>query len=330
MKKNEVLIFKDDDLELEVNVSHKEDTVWLTQEQMAELFSVDRSRITRHINNIYKDDELVIGSTSAESAQVQIEGDRQVRRNVNIYNLDMIISVGYRVNSKRGIIFRKWANSVLKEYMLKGFSIDKERLASNSLNYIEFVDTVKMISSLVERKELTLDESKSLLNIINKYSYALDTLDKYDHNELTISNITKDINVIKLDYEIAIKEIQALNDYKTNDLFGREKDNSFHGAINAIYQTAFGEDVYPSVEEKAANLLYFLVKDHPFLDGNKRIAASMFIWFLDINNILYRDDGSKIIEDNALVSFVLMIALSNPVERDVITKMIINLINKNN
>lgn len=149
---NEIIVFKDSDLELEVNVSHKEETVWLTQEQMAKLFNVDRSRITRHINNIYNDDELDRGSTSAENAQVQIEGDRQVRRNVNIYNLDMIISVGYRVNSKRGITFRKWANSILKEYMLKGFSIDKERLTSNSLNYIEFVDTVKVISSLVDRK----------------------------------------------------------------------------------------------------------------------------------------------------------------------------------
>lgn len=313
-----------------MNVSPDEDTVWLTQEQMAKLFNVDRSRITRHINNIYKDDELDRRSTSAENAQVQIEGDRQVRRNVNIYNLDMIISVGYRVNSKRGIIFRRWANNILKEYIIKGHVVDTERIVNYKENYLSFTRTVKMISSLIDKKELTLDESKSLLNIINKYSYALDTLDKYDHNELTVSNITKDINEVRLDYNIAIKEIQSLDDYQRSDLFGREKDNSFHGALNAIYQTAFGVDVYPSVEEKAANLLYFLVKDHPFYDGNKRIAASMFVWFLDINNILYKEDGSKIIEDNALVSFVLMIALSNPRERNIITKMIINLINKNN
>lgn len=328
MIRNEIIIFKENDLELEVNVSPKEDTVWLTQEQMAKLFSVDRTRITRHINNIYSSGELSIDSTSAESAHMGDLGRQKYK--VKQYNLDMIISVGYRVNSKRGITFRRWANSVLKEYIHKGFTIDSKRLISNNLNYIDFVNTVKMISSLVDRKELTLDESKSLLGIINKYSYALDTLDKYDHNELTILNITKDISDVKLDYEKALNEIQSLDDYKASDLFGREKDNSFHGAINAIYQTAFGEDLYPSVEEKAANLLYFLVKDHPFYDGNKRIAASIFVWFLDINNILYKIDGSKRIEDNALVSIVLMIALSNPRERDIITKMIINLINKNN
>lgn len=242
----------------------------------------------------------------------------------------MIISVGYRVNSKRGIIFRRWANRVLKEYMIKGFVVDTERITNYKENYLSFTKTVKMISSLVDRKELTLDESKSLLNIINKYSYALDTLDKYDHSELTITNITKDLNDVKLDYEKAMNEIKSLDDYKNSNLFGREKDNSFHGALNAIYQTALGKDVYPSIEEKAAHLLYFLVKDHPFYDGNKRIAASMFVWFLSNNNILYKNNGDKLIEDNALVSIVLMIALSNPSERNVITKIIINLINKNN
>lgn len=327
---NKIIVFKDNDLELEVNVSPKDDTVWLTQRQMSDLFVVSYNNINLHVNNIFETNELDESSTSKESLVVQLEGNRKVSRKTKLYNLDMIIAVGYRVNSKRGTTFRRWANSVLKEYMLKGYSIDQERLTKNNLNYVEFVETVKIVSSLIERKELTLDESKSLLNIINKYSYGLDTLDKYDHNELTISNITKDKNEVKLDYKKALNEIQSLDDYQTSDLFGREKDNSFHGALNAIYQTAFGEDVYPSIEEKAANLLYFLVKDHPFLDGNKRIAASMFVWFLDINNILYKEDGSKIIEDNALVSFVLMIALSNPSERDVITKMIINLINKNN
>lgn len=324
---NEILVFKDNGLELEVNVSPREETVWLSQKQMSELFNTTVSNVNLHIMNIFRTGELDENSVFKESLITAADGKRYKTK---LYNLDVIISVGYRVNSKRGIAFRKWSSNILKEYMLKGYSVDKVRLTSNNLNYIEFVDTVKMISSLVDRKELTHDESKSLLNIINKYSYALDTLDKYDHNELTISNITKDSSDVRLEYEKALKEIQSLDDYKTSDLFGREKDNSFHGALNAIYQTAFGEDLYPSIEEKAANLLYFLVKDHPFLDGNKRIAASMFVWFLDINNILYKGDGNKIIEDNALVSFVLMIALSNPSERDVITKMIINLINKNN
>lgn len=327
MNKNEILIFKDNDLKLEVNVSPKEDTVWITQRQMADLFEVSYDNINLHIRNIFKNEELIESSVSEESLVTANDGKRYKTK---LFNLDMIIAVGYRVNSKRGTTFRRWANSVLKEYIIKGYAIDTKRVSKYKDNYLSFTNTVKIITSLVDRKELTLNESKSLLNIINKYSYALDTIDKYDHNELTISNITKDISEVKLDYQKALKEIKSLDDYKTSNLFGREKDNSFHGALNAIYQTAFGQDLYPSVEEKAANLLYFLVKDHPFLDGNKRIAASMFVWFLDINNILYKENGNKIIEDNALVSFVLMIALSNPVERGVITKMIINLINKNN
>lgn len=330
MKENEIIIFKDESLELEVRLSPRDDTVWLTQRQMADLFEVTYDNINLHIRNIYLNDELDEISTSEESSVVQLEGKRKVTRKIKSFNLDMIIAVGYRVNSKRGTTFRRWANGVLKEYIIKGYVVDTKRVLEYKENYLSYTNTVKMISSLVDRKNLTLDESKSLLNIINKYSYALDTLDKYDHDELTISNITKDKSDVKLDYEKALKEIQSLDDYKTSNLFGREKDNSFEGALNAIYQTAFGEDVYPSVEEKAANLLYFLVKDHPFFDGNKRIAASMFVWFLDINDILYKTDGSKIIEDNALVLFVLMTALSNPSERSVITKMIINLINKNN
>lgn len=325
MIKNEIIIFKDNDLELEVNVSPKEETVWLTQRQMADLFVVSYNNINLHIINILKTGELEEISVSKESLITAKDGKKYKTK---LFNLDMIIAVGYRVNSKRGTTFRRWANSVLKEYVIKGYAVDTKRVSEYKEHYLSFTKTVEMISSLVDRKELTIDESKSLLNIINKYSYALGTLDKYDHKELTISNITKDERNVKLDYEKAIKEIKSLDDYQKNDLFGREKDNSFQGALNAIYQTAFGEDVYPSVEEKAANLLYFLIKDHPFLDGNKRIAASMFVWFLDMNNILYKSCGSKIIEDNALVSFVLMIALSNSVERDIITKLIINLINK--
>lgn len=329
-KENEVIIFKDEKLELEVRVSPEEDTVWLTQQQMAKLFSVDRTRIVRHIANIYKEEELDKKSTSAENAQVQIEGDREVVRRVRSYNLDMIISVGYRVKSKRGIIFRKWANKILKEYMHKGYVVDQEKLISNEINYKSFTSTVKVIADLVDRKELTIDETKGLLKIISKYAYALDTLDKYDHQSLTITNITKDDKQIKLEYEDAINEIKKMPDYGKTQWFGKEKDYSFQGALNAIYQTAFGVDVYPSIEEKAANLLYFVVKDHAFYDGNKRIAASIFLWFLDIYGILYKKDGARIMEDNALVAIVLMIALSNPNERDTIVKIVINLINKDN
>lgn len=328
--KHEIIVFEDGNVKIDVDISPSEDTVWLTQDQMAELFDVDRTRIVRHIGNIYTENELDKSSTSAENAQVQIEGDRKVTRRVRRFNLDMIISVGYRVKSKRGIIFRKWASNILKEYMYKGYAVDQQRLIDNEIHYKSFTSTVRMIANLVDRKQLSAEESTGLLKVISKYAYALETLDRYDQQTLTITNITKDDKQIKLEYEDAMKEIKKLPDYGKSQWFGNEKDNSFHGALNAIYQTAFGEDLYPSVEEKAANLLYFVVKDHAFYDGNKRIAASVFLWFLDINDNLYKKDGTRIIEDNALVAMVLMIALSHPNEKDSIVKIIINLINQSN
>lgn len=198
---NDIIIFKDNDLELEVKITPDKDTVWLTQDQMAQLFDVDRTRILRHISNIYKDNELISSSTSAENAQVQIEGERTVTRKVQLYNLDMIISVGYRVKSKRGITFRKWANNVLREYMYKGFAVDTKRLTQSEENYKEFSLTIKMIADMVNRKTLTSDESAGFLSLISKYAYALDTLDKYDHQTLTIVNIRKSNKEVKLDYQ---------------------------------------------------------------------------------------------------------------------------------
>ena len=242
----------------------------------------------------------------------------------------MIISVGYRIKSKRGINFRMWANKVLKDYLLKGYAINEQQLTNSKEYYSGFTKSIKFISELYKQKNLTSKEKDSLFNIINKYSYALETLDKYDHRELIIDNITKDEGFRKLVYKDILSEIKNLPEYKNSSLFGREKDKSFEGSINAIYQTAFGEEVYPSIEEKAANLLYFVVKNHSFIDGNKRIAASIFIWFLHNNDILYKYDGSKLIEDNTLVALVLMVALSDPKEREVVVKIIINLINKDN
>lgn len=327
---NDIIIFKDNDLKLEVKITPDKDTVWLTQDQMAQLFDVDRTRILRHISNIYKDNELISSSTSAENAQVQIEGERTVTRKVKFYNLDMIISVGYRVKSKRGITFRKWANNVLREYMYKGFAVDTKRLTQSEENYKEFSLTIKMIADMVNRKELTSEESVGLLALISKYSYALETLDNYDHQVLKIVNVSKDNKEVKLEYNEVIEQIKLMPEYQKSDLFGREKDKSFESALNAIYQSAFGEDMYPSIEEKAANLLYFVVKNHAFYDGNKRIAAAIFIWFLDIYGILYKRDGTRILEDNALVAIVLLIALSNPQEHATIVKIIVNLINLSN
>ncbi len=330
VKQNEIIIFKDNDVELEVKFTPDKDTVWLTQEQMAKLFDVDRTRIVRHISNIYDDKELDAFSTSAENAQVQIEGERAVSRKVKLFNLDMIISVGYRVKSKRGIVFRKWANNILKAYMYKGFVIDAQRLSDSEKNYKEFSSTIKMIADMVNRKELTISESTGLLTLISKYAYALETLDKYDQQILKIVNIRKDNSKVKLDYQEAIKQIKDLPEYQKSQLFGREKDKSFESALNAIYQSAFGEDIYPSIEEKAANLLYFIVKNHAFYDGNKRIAATIFLWFLDMYGILFKADGIRILEDNALVAIVLLIALSDPQEHATIVKIIVNLINLNN
>jgi len=329
-KEKSVIAFRDGNLEIDVKVDSQKDTVWLTQKQMSDLFDVSVDNISLHINNIYKENELDMSSTTEESSEVRLEGKRNVTRRIKVYNLDVIISTGYRVKSKRGITFRKWANQILKEYIYKGYAIDQERLIRNREYYKTFANSVKLIADLIERKDLESADSKSLLHIISKYAYALETLDKYDHQSLTITNITKDDKKIKLEYEDAIKEIKGLPDYGKTQWFGKEKDNSFHGALNAIYQTAFGEEVYPSIEEKAANLLYFIVKDHAFYDGNKRIAASIFLWFLDIYGILYKKDGSRILDDNALVAIVLMIALSNPNERETIVKIIINLINQNN
>lgn len=329
-KENNIIAFRDGNLEIEVKVDSEKDTVWLTQKQMSELFNVTTDNIGLHIKNIYKEKELEIDSTTEESSEVRLEGTRKVTRKVKIYNLDVVISVGYRVKSKRGITFRKWANQILKDYIYKGYVIDQERLTLNKRYYESFTSAVRLIANLVERKELESEESKSLLYIISKYAYALETLDKYDYQSLTITNITKDDKKFKLEYEDAIAEIKKLPDYGKTQWFGKEKDSSFHGALNAIYQTTLGEEVYPSIEEKAANLLYFIVKDHAFYDGNKRIAASIFLWFLDIYGILNKKDGSKILEDNALVAIVLMIALSNPNERETIVKIIINLINHNN
>jgi len=322
-----IIEFKDGNLEIDVRVDSEKDTVWLTQKQMSELFDVTTDNIGLHIKNIFKEKELEAISVTEKSSVTASDGKKY---KTNLYNLDVIISVGYRVKSKRGIIFRKWANQILKEYIYKGYAIDQERITKHHEYYKNFTNSVKLIADLIGRKELESEESKSLLHIISKYAYALETLDKYDHQTLTVTNITKDDKKIKLEYEDAIKEIKGLPDYGKSQWFGKEKDKSFHGALNAIYQTAFGEEVYPSIEEKAANLLYFIVKDHAFYDGNKRIAASIFLWFLDIYGILYKNDGTRILDDNALVAIVLMIALSHPNERDTIVKIIINLINQNN
>lgn len=265
-KKYELVTFSENDLSLEVNIDKEHDTVWLTQQQMADLFSVDRTRITRHIKNIYEEEELEI-STCAENALVHFEGKREIKRIIKLYNLDVIIAVGYRINSKRGTQFRKWANKILKQYLIEGYAINAKRLA-----YLEKQVNLISIASRLDKKIIS-SEGNILLKAITDYSKALSLLDDYDHQCLKKPSGTMGT------YKITYEECRNIIDLMKFDsrIFGVEKDHSFNSSINTIYQTAFGEDIYKSNEEDAANLLYFITKNHSFIDGNKRIAASIFL-----------------------------------------------------
>lgn len=312
---NEVVIFKNGELELEVTVSENRENVWLSQDQMATLFDVDRSRVTRHIKNIYDDNELDENSTCAENALVQTEGKRKVKRTIKIYNLDMILAVGYRVKSPNGIIFRKWATSILKDYMIKGYTINQKRL--NALHKTVEIQT-RILASTLE-----LDE-KEVLNVIETYANALSLLDDYDHGLLSKPEGTNSI------YRLSYQECRELIDKMKfdSDVFGVEKEEGkLNGILAAVYQNVFGQELYPSIEEKAANLLYFLIKDHPFADGCKRIGATIFLEFLNKNNHLIIE-GTPIISNSALVAITLMIAESRPEEKETMISLVMNFLSK--
>ena len=314
--KNEIVLFDNQDIKLEVNM--KDETVWLSQQQMAELFNSSRTNIVEHINNIYESGELDRNSTCQEFRQVRKEGKREVSRNIPFYNLDMIISVGYRVNSKQGIIFRKWANKVLKEYLLKGYAVNQRRL-----EYLE--KTVKLIdiAGRIDR-DIEADEAKEIIKVINKYSNALNLLDDYDHRRVVKPKGTKNNDTVT--YENCINLIELLKFTNESNLFGLERKEGLKSIINNIYQSFGGVDVYPTVEEKAANFLYLITKNHTFIDGNKRIAATLFIYFLEFNNILYKND-KRVIDNNTLVAVTLLIAESNPKEKDVLVDLVMNFLN---
>lgn len=311
----EVVIFKNGELELEVTVSENRENVWLSQDQMATLFDVDRSRVTRHIKNIYDDNELDENSTCAENALVQTEGKRKVKRTIKIYNLDMILAVGYRVKSPNGIIFRKWATSILKDYMIKGYTINQKRL--DALHKTVEIQT-RILASTLE-----LDE-KEVLNVIETYANALSLLDDYDHGLLSKPEGTDFI------YRLSYQECRELIDKMKfdSDVFGVEKEEGkLNGILAAVYQNVFGQELYPSIEEKAANLLYFLIKDHPFADGCKRIGATIFLEFLNKNNHLIIE-GTPIISNSALVAMTLMIAESRPEEKETMISLVMNFLSK--
>ena len=325
---NEIVIYQSEDGKTQLDVKLEGETVWLTQAQMSELFQTDRTVINRHIRNIYKSGELEEEATCAKNAQVRMEGSRKVSRSIPYYNLDMIISVGYRVNSIRGVRFRQWANNVLKQYLIKGYAVN-ERIRKQQLS--ELRQLVQVLGRTLQQKPVpTTDESNALFKVVVDYTYALDTLDDYDYQRLSINQTTSE-ETFHATYENAMKEIYLLKErFSYSPLFGNEKDDSFKSSIGQIYQTFGGVDLYPSVEEKAAMLLYLVTKNHSFSDGNKRIAATLFLWFVNNNGILYREDGTKRIADSTLVALTLMIAESRTEEKDVMVKVVVNLINKNN
>jgi prophage maintenance system killer protein len=329
LENKEIIMYKSKDGKLNIDVNLKDETVWLNLNQISELFGRDKSVISRHINNIYKDEELNRNSTVAFFATVQNEGARQIKRDIEFFNLDLIISVGYRVNSKQGTQFRIWATNLLKQHLIQGYTINEKRLKEQNQKLMDLQSTIKILEKTVENQKVELDEAKGLLKVIADYTYALTILDEYDHQEIRLRDTTKK-EAYLLTYEEAITVIESMKDEFSSDLFGNEKDESFKGSIGAIYQTAFGEEVYPSIEEKGANLLYFIVKNHSFSDGNKRIAAAIFIYFMSRNNMIYREDGTKRIADNTLVAITLMIAESRPQEKDIIVKVLVNLINGEN
>lgn len=305
VNKNDIILFIDDEIELEVPITPEQETVWLTQEQMSVLFDTARSSIAYHIGKIFKEEEL----DKSTSVEIFDRSENTASRPPMYYNLDVIISVGYRVKSKRGIAFRKWANSVLKEYIIKGYAVNHNRM--NQLNEVIRV---------MKRVENSLD-TKQVLAVVERYSRALDLLDAYDHQNMARPNGSK-ANYI-LTYEECRKIIDDMKFSDSSSLFGNEKDDSFKGSIGAIYQSFAGEDLYPTLEEKAANLLYFVTKNHSFSDGNKRIAATMFLYFLDKNEVLFKNE-EKLIDDHTLVALTIMIAESNPEEKEMMISVIMN------
>ena len=325
---NQIIIYQTEDGQTQVDVRLENETVWLTQAQMVELFQTTKQNVSLHVGNVFKEGELEQKSTVKEYLTVQKEGERKVSRKVKYYNLDVIISVGYRVKSKRGTAFRIWANNVLKQYLIKGYAVN-ERMRKEQIG--ELRQLVGMLGRTIQNQPLlSNDETNALFEVVTDYTYALDTLDNYDYERLTINKTTTE-EPFHATYENAMEAINGLREkFGGSVLFGNEKDDSFKSSIGQIYQTFGGEELYPSVEEKAAMLLYLVTKNHSFSDGNKRIAATLFLWFLNNNHILYHPDGSKRIADSTLVALTLMIAESRTEEKDVMVKVVVNLINKNN
>ena len=327
---NQIIIYQTEDGQTQIDVRMENDMIWLTRQQIAVLFGRDYKTISKHINNALKEelaDSVVVAKIANTTQHGAIEGKTQTHE-IDYFNLEVITSVGYRVKSKRGVQFRQWANKVLKQYLIKGYAVN-ERMRKAQIG--ELRQLVGMLGRTIQSQPLlSNDETNALFEVVTDYAYALDTLDNYDYERLTINKTTKE-EPFHATYENAMEAIDGLREkFGGSVLFGNEKDDSFKSSIGQIYQTFGGEELYPSVEEKAAMLLYLVTKNHSFSDGNKRIAATLFLWFLNNNHILYHPDGSKRIADSTLVALTLMIAESRTEEKDVMVKVVVNLINKNN
>lgn len=319
----EIVVYSAPDGTAAVDVRLEADTVWLSLNQIARLFGRDKSVISRHLRNVFTSRELERAATVALFATVQREGARPVERVVEHFNLDAILSVGYRVSSKRGTQFRIWATRVLHDHLLEGYSVHERRLK-------DLRQAVRLVADVAERRALTGDEAAAVLRVVSDYSYALGLLDDYDHQRVVAREVSAG-SVVPVGHAEARRITDRLrSEFGAGDLFGREKDDGLHSALANVMQTFDGKDLYPSLEEKAAQLLYGLIKNRPFVDGNKRIGAALFLWFLEKNHALYRTDGGKRIADNALVAMTLLIAESRPEDKDVLTRVVVNLINRRN
>lgn len=320
----QIAIYQTDDGQVQLEVALERETVWLSQAQMVELFGRDVSVISRHIRNALSEGEI------AEKSNLQKMQIANSDRPVVFYDLDVVISVGYRIKSERGVQFRRWATQRLREYLVQGYTLNQQRLEAQQEKLAELRQAIALSARLIHNKNLSSDESRGILAILEKYSHALTVLDDYDHQRLQVAG-TRTLALPRITYDEAMGQIRLWREReKLGGLFGNEKDDSFKSSLETIYQTFDGKELYPSIEEKAANLLYFIVKNHSFTDGNKRIAAAIFVWFMERHDFLYNDAGEKRIADNALVAFTLLVAESKPDEREIMVKVIINLINGEN
>ena len=327
MQEHSITIFQSADGQVTLEVNLENETVWLSQKQMEILFSKSKKTVSEHIQNVFKEGELDESTVVRKFRTTASDGKAY---ETNHYNLDVVISVGYRVKSQRGTQFRIWATNVLKQFLVQGYVLNQSKLEKQQQRLSDLQKAVRMLSNLSQRRDLSSKEAQGIFSILEHYSYALSILDDYDHQRLAVRH-THSGEEAPIRYEEAARQIQLWKEKeKLGPLFGNEKDDSFKSSLATIYQTFDGQELYPSIEEKAAHLLYFIVKNHSFSDGNKRIAAGLFVWFLLRNNYLFRPNGEKRIADNALVALTLLIAESKPQEKNVIIHVVINLINQKN